>query len=61
MFETVEVFGESAICFTVKPEHLLFIVRFFKYSMLIRCDKLVDLFAIDFPNREKRFSVHYVF
>ena len=50
---------DDFIAYRVKGENLLEILSFLKNSEGLRFTVLTDLFAADFPTREKRFEVSY--
>lgn len=52
---------KNEIVFCVYPQYLLAFSYFLKYHTYIQCKQLIDVTAVDYPTREKRFSVVYNF
>jgi NADH-quinone oxidoreductase subunit C len=50
--------GETSI--TIKPENLVEIMTFLKQNDELCYDMLVDLTAVDFPERTSRFTISYL-
>lgn len=52
-------YQKEEIVFSINPHHLLPFLAFLKQHINIQSKQLMDLTAVDFPAREKRFSVVY--
>jgi NADH dehydrogenase (ubiquinone) Fe-S protein 3 len=46
---------------TVHPDFVLPMCHFLKKNSLIRCSQLIDMTAVDYPDRDARFTVVYNF
>ncbi|MGI4775395.1 MAG: NADH-quinone oxidoreductase subunit C [Janthinobacterium lividum] len=58
-FELESIDIDNFIGYIIKPENLIALLSFVKNSPILRFTILTDLFAADFPSREKRFEVVY--
>ena len=52
-------YNQYYIILTILPKNLLFILRFLRDYHEIRCKQLIDIFAVDYPERIKRFELNY--
>nr|BCT02605.1 NADH dehydrogenase subunit 9 [Medakamo hakoo] len=49
----------NEIMITVHPEFIVPMCYFLRQNMLTRCAQLLDVTAVDYPDRDKRFTVVY--
>jgi NADH/F420H2 dehydrogenase subunit C len=54
------IISKSDICIYTKPEHLIKLMRFLKYSTNTQFKQLLEITAVDFPDKGKRFEVVYM-
>jgi NADH dehydrogenase (ubiquinone) Fe-S protein 3 len=54
------VISKEEVIFYTYPEHILPLLTFLKHHTNGQFDMLVDVTAVDFPEREKRFEVVYM-
>ena len=52
--------SKREICIYTTPESLLKLLTFLKFNTQTRYKTLIDITAVDFPDREKRFEVVYL-
>ena len=53
--------SKREICIYTKPESLIALLTFLKLYTNTQFKSLIDITAVDFPDREKRFEVVYIF
>ena len=52
-------YNQYYIIITILPKNLLFFLRFLRDYHEIRCKQLLDVFAVDYPERIQRFELNY--
>lgn len=58
-FTLVNFSKPRSVILYVKPNKLVSILSFLKYSFFFRASSLMDLWATDFPTRKARFEITY--
>ncbi|MEM0976912.1 MAG: NADH-quinone oxidoreductase subunit C [Pseudomonadota bacterium] len=59
--ESSQVTDMGELVLTVDPQSLLEVIEFLKIDRNLRFTTLIDITAVDYPDREKRFEVVYHF
>lgn len=60
-FTTVNFSTKNSAILGLKPQYIAVFAAFLKNNCFFRCHALLDIFATDFPSRENRFEITYVF
>ena len=60
LFIEKSLISKREICIHTTPEHLVPLMTFLKLYTNSQYKQLVDITAVDFPDREKRFEVVYI-
>lgn len=60
-FTSVQFLKNHSVAFSVKSEYIFAFSSFLKNCRVLRCKMLIDIFVTDFPFRENRFELTYVF
>ena len=51
----------NELIFKISHSEILDIIQFLKYDERLKFKQLIDIAAIDYPNKEKRFEIVYLF